>query len=694
MSALASVVVRRPKRVIAVWVLLVAVLGTVGMGLADELANRGYDVPGSDSERADAIQRSAIAGRETTDVLVAFAPAERATRPELEAVRRELRGEQDVVAVGPARTSPTGGALLEVRVALDLAAAQKEVPRLRRAVERAAARDGRGEVVGQAAVLERYSAIAKEDLARAESLSLPITLAVLCVAFLSLVAAGLPVLLAIAALTVTFGLLYLLALATDLSVFVSNTALLLGLGLSIDYSLFMVTRFREGLAAGESVERAVETVLATTGRAVVLSALTVASSLAGMLLVGVGIFSSMAVGAALATAVAAAAAITLVPAVLCVLGPRVNSFGFARARQAAERAGLWRRLGEITVRRRLLVTVAATVGLLVLALPVEHLKIDLRSVSALPADDPVREASNDLSEAFGGGALMPVEIVTRADPGAVSRVVASDPGVASLLPPRRGRGGWTQVRAVLRDEPDRARAEGAVARLRRAVAPLAGETHVGGASAQGLDLRERIEGRTPLVVGAVLALAVLLLTVAFRSIVVPLKAAATTLLSVAATLGVLTFAYQDLGGETGLGYFVPLFLFAIVAGLSIDYEVFLLSRVKEEYDASGDNDAAIKRALVRSGRSITLAALIMITVFAAFAASSLVPFQQLGFGMALAVFLDATVVRGLLVPGALSLLGRRNWWAPRWLVRAAGEVGDNDPDVERDRRAGCAGAHR
>jgi len=377
----------------------------------------------------------------------------------------------------------------------------------------------------------------------------------------------------------------------------------------------------------------------------------------------------MSFGAMSAALVAVAGGLTLVPAVLVLGGRHLDRMSIRRAVAAADSARLWRWLAAFVLRHRLAVAVGSAAVLLALALPLTRAQIGFPTATALPKSDPVRSVPEKLAQSIGPGAVTPVTVVAPGDPRPLLRRLRRDPGVAGPLEVRRG-GGWVEVLAPLRAPTDSREAQDTVRRLRRELtggsAPLAAA--VGGSTATGIDNVARLDERTPAVIAAALGLSMLLLVVAFRSIVVPIKAALTTLLSVGSTLGILTLLYDDLGigASSELSYFVPLFLFAVIFGLSTDYEVFLLSRIREEHLAGASSDQSIERGLVRSARSITLAGLVMVVVFLAQATSRMEPLQQLGLGMAIAVLIDITIVRTFLVPATMALLGERNWWLPRW----------------------------
>ncbi|HEX8742846.1 MAG TPA: MMPL family transporter [Thermoleophilaceae bacterium] len=671
LARLGDLVVARPRTILAVWALL-AVAGSVAAAvLHDRLANRGVAVPGSQSVLADDLARDHIYGESRSRVSVVLTAPDgdaAALRRAAPRVRRAVKRAPRVAEVGPPRYV-RGDALIGVDLRATLPQAQKRLAGLREAATDAA---GGTEVtvVGEAATYDRYASTAREDLDRVERITFPVTSAIILVAFLSLVATAVPTVMAGLVLLVTFGALFALSLVANLSVFAANTALALGLGLSIDYALFNVTRFREVLRGnGGDIPGAVRETVATTGRAIAFSGLTVATAVASLVILEIGVFSAMAYGAIAAALVAVAGGLTLVPSVLVLGGRHLDRLSIRRAVAAAESARLWKAIAAFVLRRRLPVAVVSATLLLALAVPLFGAEVAFPTADALPRDEPVRAVPERLGAEIGSGAFTPVRILSRSDRKRLVAAVRRDPGVGRPLEVRRGGDGWVQVLAPLRDPTDSSAAQATIRRLRDDLTggarPLAAA--VGGTTATGIDNIDRLDARTPWVIAAALGLSVLLLFVAFRSIVVPLKAALTTLLSVGSTLGILTLLYGELGvGESGeLSYFIPLFLFAVIFGLSTDYEVFLLSRIREEHLDGASSDESIGRGLVKSARSITLAGLVMAVVFLAQSTSRMEPLQQLGLGMAIAVLIDISIVRTFLVPATMSLLGERNWWLPR-----------------------------
>jgi putative drug exporter of the RND superfamily len=753
--------VRRRWYVIAAWAVLLVVMGTFASGLQDRLGSGGFEVPGSQSLAAQRDLERRFANQFPTTALVTVHDGSRtvddpAYRALVEAIAARVRAVPNVGGVESFLTSGSPAFVSPDRhttyLVAGLSGSQNTQLDTAPQVAEAARRDLPAGVDlqtgGNAAFYQRLNEISRHDLEQAERVSFPITLLVLLLAFTSLVAAGLPVMLALVSLGVTLGALYFLAGVTDMNVYVTNTASIVGIGVGIDYALFVVTRFREELGRGRPVAEAVPVTLATSGRAVALSGATVIVALAGMFLVDIQAFRSMAIGSMSVVAVAVLAAITLLPAVLSLVGNWVNRLRIpmvGRRRAAGE--GFWHRWA-VGIMRRPLASVAVALALLVaLAVPFAGIRLGQPGAAILPADESPRLATERLAAEFGAGVTGPMEIVVDTPGGAgtpanlarvdrLTRALRADQAVAGvqsltsvlpggdldgyarlyagglagvrpeLAPAVAGLANWdrgadlARITVVTRDAPQSQAAEDLVDRVRDRYLPaagLAGQARVGGTTALNLDLAREISGQLPVVVLTVLALSFVLLAMAFRSLVLPLQAIAMNLLSVGAAYGLIVAVFQWGWGERLLGFtseghievFVPLFLFSILFGLSMDYEVFLLSRIREEYLRSGDNQLAVARGLERTARTITSAALVMVTVFAAFAAGRLVPFKEMGLGLAAAVLIDATLVRTILVPAVMRLVGRHNWWMPsavdRWLPAIALEAPAEDVPARRTR---------
>lgn len=685
MGLLARLVVRRPRAVIAGWLLVAGAAAVVATGLLGELSDRGFAIPGSESQRAADLMSRHIPGHRGAALLVVVTirrPAGNWLDDSTRLVQRALAPRGDVRLVSQRGSAvrysradqehpALGIVLVEALLRVGPTEAQSHLAGLRAALARAEEARVRTSLLGPPVLQQRYESIAHADLSRAERIALPLTALVLLLAFQAVLAALLPVLLAVASMVVAFACLAVIGNWIGISVFVTNTATILALGLSVDFSLFIVTRYREELARGAAVDDALTTTLTTTGRAVLLSACTIAASLAGLLVVGIATFSTMAIGAGIATLAAAATALTLLPATILLAGPRIEWLRIDRVARAAARATLWGRIADAVTGRPVAALLGSLALLVVLALPARSFRLDVHTQQLLPREDPVRRDAALLSRAFFPGAAAPVLVTTRDDFVRVKTLVEADPDVAQAWGEAQGSGGWGMFDAILRTPSDGRAARAAVERLRRKLAPRTHDTYVGGTIAGSVDLIDRIEQRAPWAILTATALCFVLLALGMRSLVIPLKAVLTTLLSVAATLGLLLRLFD--GGATvpHLEFFVPLTLFAILFGLSVDYEVFLLSRIREAATAGCEHREAVRRGLVGSARSITLAGLTLTTVFLAFATSRLLPFQQLGVGLALAVAIDVTVVRCVLVPAAVVLLGRWNWWWPFGRTAAA-----------------------
>ena len=663
------------RGVLVTWVVVTLAAVAVAAGLFGHLSNSGIYVPHGEAERTMRVLARALPRegesrvfvialqfrpRRVGEAAVEAAARVLADRPNVEAIRRvastvhyDSKGRIDMLA-----------GVASVSLALAPPSAERQVSALQDALAHASHGRTRYVLLGDAVVSARLAAIARGDLGRAEAITFPVTLAVLLIAFLSLAAALLPVVLAAAGLAVTFALLWAGWRHSGLSIFVTDTASVLALGLNIDYALFMVTRFREETAAGAAIGAALGTMLATTGRAVLLSGVTIALSALSLLIVGVGIFTSMAIGAVLATLVSLLTALTLLPALLAILGPRIDRLGLGRVARAARGARVWTWIADAVTARPAQAASASLLIMLVLAAPMLSMRLGFHSTSALPRDEPVRRASDQVAVLFGRGAVGTVDVVTRDSGSRVQRALAEAPGVANTWGLVR-RGGWWAMHAVLRDDPDGAAARATVEHLHTRLQDGRRATLIGGPTQAQAELMKRIGARTPAVVLVACLLAGVALVAGFRSLLVPLKALLTSLLSIAATLGLVWRLFPSSPGAPTIEFFVPLFLFAIIFGLSVDYEVFLLSRIREAVEEGRPNRDAVRIGLIRSARSITLAGATLVTVFLAFMTSQLYGLQQLGGGVAIAIILDVTLVRCVLVPATVTLLGRWNWWLPQ-----------------------------
>ncbi|MDQ4099480.1 MAG: MMPL family transporter, partial [Chloroflexota bacterium] len=607
---------------------------------------------------------------------------------------------------------------------------QRLAPTLTKVAQEAATSEVAVYVTGRSPLIADLVEQEHADLNRAERLGLPAALLVLVLASGTLVAAGLPILLAMTGSIVTFGALGAATWFTSFNVFVPNIATMLGLGVGIDYALLVVTRYREELAQRsvtptEAVARAV----ATAGRTVFFSGVVVICSLAALFLVDAPIFRELAVGAITGVGVMVIGALTVVPAALAVLGHRIERLGLPILHRGFRRSdpdrGFWAGWARGIMRHPVLWTAAASLALLALAAPVTQLELGLSTSTSGLKSHSSGQGREVLRQDFNEGMVSPIQLVVvsrdgpldDADLDAVARLTAAlseDGGVADAVSVTevldRFAGNHTGatlataatypqvteelgelvnfgsgrniavVRAVPHAHPDSHDAAELVRRIRNDIVPRSigdenVEVVVGGLSAQIVDISDESSQKLPLVGGLIAALAFVLLAVIFRSIILPLKAITMNLLSIAAAYGMVVVVFQrdpadgilHLTPSGTTQVYLPLLTFAILFGLSMDYQVFLLGRMKEEWDHTGVNEVAVALGLQRTARVISTAAAVMVSVFVAFTFSQLTEIQMLGFSLAAAVFLDATLVRLILVPGAMRLLGRWNWWFPSWL---------------------------
>jgi RND superfamily putative drug exporter len=744
---------RRAWWVIGAWALLLAAAVPLLLPIQSRLSQGGFDVPGSDSDRVHSAVTSDFKGDyKLTDLLVVHSDSVAARDPEMQRViaslRTALAGAPGVVAVSDPyadsrRMISADGHTLTAVVGLsdDEDAALRHAPALDATV--VAAVEGHpitAHLTGEAPFHAAFYGTAQSDLEVAERYALPLSLLILLIAFGSMVAAGTPLLVAMLGLAVAFALISALAGLTLMSMFIENFAAMIGLGVGIDYSLFMVSRYRERLAAGRPVADAVAEAQATSGKAVFVSALTVVLALAGMALVNIPAFRSIGYGAMLAVAVAGIAANTLLPAMLALLGRRIDALSVPWLRPAADGA-FWHRWSGQVMRRPWIWLAAAVAVMSILAIPARSLAIGHSGPAILAASAGPRVASEQLARAFGSGQPEPIEIVLAAPdltgsgfatvwnlthrlqadpevarvdsiatlvPGAdetLAKAALGDPARAPALKRLVARGGTeTLLTVASRHDAQSAATEDLVKRLRGNLSgtlPAGATMLVGGDPATNTDIDSEVSSKLPIVIGMVLTLSFVLLLVFFRSPVLALKAILMNLLSVLAAYGILTFVFVQGHGLGLLGLsssyrleaYLPPFLFTVLFGLSMDYEVFLLARIREHYLQTGDNAEAVAWGLERTAGIITSAAAVMITVFGAFVLTTLVPVKEMGLGLAVAVVLDATVVRIVLVPATMRLMGRWNWWLPGWLDRILPNVDLEGAESGKVPALGPAGSH-
>jgi RND superfamily putative drug exporter len=733
LARLAQLVLRRRKLVLVASVILFALSGAFGGKVSEELSSGGFDDPASESFKADESMLETFGSG--TPNLVLLLTAEDGVSVDDPAIREaglaltdELAAEPHVTNVAsywtldaPPLKSVTGDrALVLARIEGD----QNEV---NERVEGLAdyQRDGDGFTVGVsgfAQVFKEVGTTIEEDLVRAETIALPITLILLLLVFGSVVSASLP--LAIGALSVvgTLAVLRLINLVTEVSIFSLNLTTAMGLGLAIDYALFVVSRYREELRAGHDPNTAVVRTVRTAGRTVAFSAVTVAASLCALLVFPLAFLRSFAYAGVAVAFLAGAFSVVVLPAILAALGTRVDKLMiFKRSTQVREE-GFWHRMALVVMRRPLPFAAASIALLLFLGAPFLGIKLSLPDDRVLPEEAQSRQVTDVLREEFPAGEAGAASVVAEGigDPAArtdeidayavqlaslpgVSRVDAftgsyCGAGLADLgcepgqlvRPGGEGlylgfvadrAGGATFLSVVPDVEPLSPAGEELVTAIREAPAPF--DVRVTGQSAQLVDTKAALFARLPLAIGIIALVTFLVLFLQFGSVIIPIKALILNLLSLSATFGAMVWVFQDgnLAGPldftaTGtLDATTPILMFCVAFGLSMDYEVFLLSRIKEEYDRTGDNELSVARGLERTGRIVTASALLISVVFMSFATSNITFIKLFGIGLTLAVMADAFVIRGTLVPAFMRLAGEWNWWAPAPLRRLHARIG-------------------
>jgi RND superfamily putative drug exporter len=700
---LAAASARRPRRTLVAWGLLV--LASLGLAATclHGLTTTSQVVGATPSSRAEALYGQVTggeAGRQPTDVVVvssrtatASSDAFRAVVAGLAARLRADRGISDVRAdLGPGSSLVSAGghaALIELRAATD-----SDIKPVVAAVQAANGTGGFAvAVTGDHTIGNDFSTLSSSDLRRGEiDFGLPISIVVLMLVFGAVVAGLMPFLMALLSITVGLGIATIVAQEFSLSVFVINMMTGMGLALGIDYSLFVISRFREERARGLDQEAAIAMTGATASRAVLFSGTTFVIALLGLFLIPTNVLRSLAAGAVIVGVVSVAAALTLLPAVLSLIGDRINALriplvGSSLGRADAAQGRVWRSvIGKVMYRPFVSLVIAG--GLMVLAaVPALGLHIGQSGVATLPDTLPSKQGYIAVAKYFPSHDPYPVEIVTaggspadRADLARLQAVLAADPrfGAGPILASPDG--SVLALTVPIRGDAVSSRDVAAVADLRQHLIPAAFtgsavKVYVGGKTAETADYFHAVSAPTPYVLAFVLGLSFLLLMVAFRSLVVAALSVLLNLLSAGAAYGLLTLVFLHGIGASWFGFqhvtaidaWVPLFLFSVLFALSMDYQVFLMSRIKERYDQTGSTRDAAATGVASTARIITGAALIIIVVFSGFARGQLVMFQEMGFGVAIALLLDATLIRIVVLPSALSLLGRRSWYLPGWL---------------------------
>ncbi|MEP6638657.1 MAG: MMPL family transporter [Chloroflexota bacterium] len=743
-------VVRRAWWVVAAWAALILIAIPFAPQVPGQLSAGGFILDDLESARAKALLETELGAPPSALVIVFSSGTLAAGTPAFEVAAadaiRDVAGAPHVARVishllSPRQISADRHTAYDI-VFLDLPPddSPDALPILRERLHPASGLDV--ELAGGPAFYGDVQTVSEADLRRSEVISLPLAALALIFVFGSVVAAGVPLVVGGAAVIVALAGIFVVASLTPMSIFVLNLATLLGLGLGVDYSLLMTSRFREELAlrpdGPDRVADAVRVTVATAGRAVLFSGLTVLLGLLGLVLFEFMILRSVGIAGAIVVGLAVASALTLLPAILTLLGTRIDRFAVRKVAATPGSVGPWSRLARRVMRHPVAVLVPTLAFLLLLGSPFLHVRFNAPDASILPPQVPSRAAFDRLKMEFGEGEFAPLAIAIRtagpattpANLGALfdySRRLAADPRVVRVdslvdVDPRltlaqyrllygdpngpRDRYVQTALAATTRADltaftiytpygPNRDEGKALVTALRTPggpLAPPAGMTVlVGGGAADVADVVDRVRADFPRTALFIIVSTYLVLFVLLRSVVLPAKALVMNTLSIVASFGALVWIFQDGNLSAPLGFgplgFVettqPVILFCVLFGLSMDYEVFLLSRMKEVWDRTGDNVEAVAGGMERSGRIVTSAALIVVVVAGSFAFADIVLIKALGIGMAIAVALDATVIRALLVPATMRLLGHWNWWMPAALGRfMAGRLPASDAEIE------------
>ncbi|HET8975019.1 MAG TPA: MMPL family transporter [Solirubrobacterales bacterium] len=693
-NALASLAQRRRLAVVLTAVVLFGAAGALGSSVADRLDPYGADDPGTESVIAN--ERLEEAGYRGAGVVVLIEDVDvrqAAGRKRVREIERELQADPEVASV--ASFSSTGspdflsreGDATYLAAALDTTddkAEQEAADAIRERLEGEAGVSVGGPALAQRQVNEQV----EEDLRKAELLAFPLLFLLSFVFFRSLVASALPLLVGGLAILGTFFALRMASEVGSISIFALNLTTGLGLGLAIDYSLFMVSRYREEIARSGPGLEAMRRTMATAGRTVLFSSLTVAAALASLLVFPQRFLYSMGLGGAIVALLAAAISLIVLPAVLALLGERVNSLSPRFLQRRAEREtqplekGFWYRLSRFVMRRPARVAVTSAAFLIALGIPFLSIKFTYPDAQILPEEKSARQVDDVIRAEFPPNRDTPIRILAEgsatADLAPVVAELEGTEGIARVNPPRSLPGGDVVIEAISADPYIADASRETVRRVQGIQAPPGGELLVTGATAEFLDFQQSLEEHLPIAVAIIVAATLLVLFLMTGSVILPVKQLLMNVLNLSAVFGILVLIFQDGRLEGLLDYrsqgaleqTMPILLFAVAFGLSTDYGVFLLSRIKEARDNGASDSECIALGLERTGRIVTAAAILFAIAIGAFATSEIIFIKQNGIGTALAVLIDATIIRALLVPSLMELLGSWNWWAPkplRWL---------------------------
>jgi len=674
------------RAVALAWVVVALVLGLLAPKVETALSGAGWEATGSESVAARKVIDQRFQGLSSSALMVVVhAPGKTVADPvfatALADVQRTLKADARVKAVvaprqGTSISRDGHTAVVQAGAAADANTMVRAADDLRAELHRLQGDGVQISLTGASGMWSDFNEANRSAMMTSELYSWPVTLVILVLAFGSLVAAGLPLMLTILGLVASAGTLYLATKVMDISIWAMNFALMFALALGIDYALFIVMRFRAALfGAGESAADAVAETMDTAGKAVLFSGVTVLVSLSAVMLVPSPAFRSMALGIMVAVVFILAATMTLLPAVLAKLGPKVDNISLPWAHAGEHRSPRFAAWGERLWKHPLTYGAIALLVLLALALPVLGLKTGMPSIKVVPSGDGSRIGYTQVQQAFGRGAPGAIQIATtQRDAARVAAIAGADAGVALVMPARPGPGGAALVQAVPDADPS-AKAVGATVDRLRAALPAG--ALAGGSVAENHDLETVLSSRTPLVIGVVLALGFLLLLVALQAPIIAALGVLTNLLATGAAFGVARLVFQEGHGSGLLGFasqgyldaWGPVFFFAMIFAISMDYTVFLLSSAKEHWDRGHDPKEAMVGAVAHSGRVVFAAAAVMVAVFFTFALSGPLPPKEMGVILGVAVLLDAFLVRLVLVPVLLRLLGRWAWWLPAPLGR-------------------------
>ncbi len=708
MQSWGHLLARRAWTVLIAGMVMVAAAAVFGLGVFGNLSSGGYDDPTSESARSLAKEHATFTSHDADIVVIYSSPTMRVSDPAFRAsVENVLKGlpKGSVNRVTSWYQTPAPTLISKdqhatrVIIALTGTTQGDKADLFARVSPHLDAKGLTTTVGGAWAVFRDVNEAVARDIKKAEAISLPIVVLLCLVFFGSVTAALMPAFVGGVAIFGAFALVRVISMFTDVSVFSINIITLIGMGLAIDYALFVVSRFREELARHpgteqEHVDAAIAETMATAGRTVLFSGLIVAASLASLLIFQQSFLRSMGFGGVAAVLAAMLAALTVLPALLAVLGPRIEAGRMpwlrgspAKTSGATVESGAWATLARSVMRRPVSYLLVITIGLLALGAPFLSARWGSTDERVLPVSAPSRVAADLGASLFGGGtssASIVVEGASGAQLASYAGRLGKVSGVQSATPIDQTTKGAVTTSLVKVTWLGHSQSEQSQQLVRdlRAVDPGAGTgALVGGFSASAVDLVDSIGARLPWMGLIVVGVMLVLLFIAFGSVVLPVKAVVMSALSLTASFGVVTLIFQDghLSGPLGFtstGYLdvtQPILMLAIIFGLSMDYEVFLISRIREEWDRTGDNTTSVANGLQRSGRIITSAAILLAVVIGGFATSGIAIMKMIGIGMLVAVLIDATVVRALLVPATMQLLGTLNWWAPdplrRWWER-------------------------